>query len=280
MSKHLANDIVNKPLKILIVGLGWLGKELALYLSKSGHKVCGTVRTESKLMELLSDGIITRLYELPNSEKLDFPFSESFDVAVVAIPPGIRGGKPLNQIGFESLSKSLRRLSIPNMILISSTGIYPSSMEIITESSGIVSDSGLKLMEDCFSNWADSLTIIRFAGLIGPGRHPSKFYKGDKKIPNPDAEVNFIHQDDCVNLIETIIKKEFYGAVINGVIPHHPKRKAFYEMAFDLAGRSHPSFELETTEFKTVDSEIVSEKLQYQFIHPDLFELLKKMKEQ
>jgi len=275
MSKHLATDIVNKPIKIIIVGLGWLGKELALSLINDGCQVAGTSRSQEKITDFQSRGIDARIYELPASPDVPFPFQEPFDIAVVAIPPNTRGGKELNEFGFRSLSQSLAKVGIHRLILISSTGIYKASNKLILESSELEETSELIKMENCFSNWGDDLSIIRFGGLIGPGRHPAQFFNGGRSIPAPEHPVNFIHQDDCIGIIQCLIENGISGIVLNGVSPHHPSRREFYTQAFEKAGLNPAVFHDDLRQYKLISSE--HSDFPYNFIHKDLFILLEKM---
>ena len=74
-------------------------------------------------------------------------------------------------------------------------------------------------------------TILRFSGLVGPGRHPGRFFAGKKNIPNGKAPVNLIHLQDCIDLTLLILRKEAFGYTFNAAAPHHPQRQEFYTTA-------------------------------------------------
>jgi nucleoside-diphosphate-sugar epimerase len=95
-------------------------------------------------------------------------------------------------------------------------------------------------------------TIIRFGGLIGPGRDPGRFFAGKKEIPNGLAPVNMIHQDDCVGLTMAVLAKDVFGYTLNACTPHHPPKSAFYTQAAAKAGLEQPEFIPELKEWKII----------------------------
>jgi nucleoside-diphosphate-sugar epimerase len=75
--------------------------------------------------------------------------------------------------------------------------------------------------------------VIRFGGLIGSDRHPIKFLSGKTNIENPDAPINLIHQEDCIGIIEKILREAqienfSWNETFNAVAPFHPTRKEYY----------------------------------------------------
>jgi nucleoside-diphosphate-sugar epimerase len=119
-----------------------------------------------------------------------------------------------------------------------------------------------------------STAVLRFAGLIGPGRHPARFLAAKKGVPAPNAPVNLIHLDDCCGIIETIIEKRLEGT-FNACAPSHPARREFYEIACSHLGIAPPEFD-ETDESAGREISIVKllEETGYNFIHSDLYKAL------
>src|SRR5690606_15302388 len=118
-------------------------------------------------------------------------------------------------------------------------------------------DSGKAMLaaEALFSeNPAFQTTVIRLGGLIGPGRHPGRFFSGKKNVPNGMAPVNLIHLDDCIGLIEAVIEKNIWNGVFNACAPQHPSRQEFYSNAAKSAGLPLPHFRNELQEWKMVNS--------------------------
>jgi len=72
----------------------------------------------------------------------------------------------------------------------------------MTDTDGVDAESALYRSEQLFhENTNFQTTVIRLAGLIGPGRNPARFFAGKTNIPNGNAPVNLIHLDDCIGFI-------------------------------------------------------------------------------
>jgi nucleoside-diphosphate-sugar epimerase len=108
-------------------------------------------------------------------------------------------------------------------------------------------------------------TIIRFGGLVGPGRHPGRFFAGKKDIPNGRAPVNLVHLDDCIGISLAVIQQYAFGYLFNACSPHHPQKTDFYLQASSQAGLAAPEFRDELIKWKVVDSINLSSILDYQF---------------
>jgi nucleoside-diphosphate-sugar epimerase len=84
-----------------------------------------------------------------------------------------------------------------------------------------------------------SLTILRLAGLVGPGRHPGRFYGGrDRAVPQSDAPLNLVHREDVIRAIELVIDRDLWGMTLNVCAADHPKKGKFYQTAAEALGLS------------------------------------------
>ena len=108
-------------------------------------------------------------------------------------------------------------------------------------------------------------TILRFGGLIGPGRDPGRFFAGKSDIPNGDAPVNLIHLQDCIGITMQIIEHHTYGDIFNACSADHPDRASFYTAAALRSGLEKPAFIKELLSWKIVNSVLLEEKLKYRF---------------
>jgi nucleoside-diphosphate-sugar epimerase len=159
---------------------------------------------------------------------------------------------------------------------VSSTSVYPVDSGMVTESDGKESpDHPLTIIENRFmQNGNIEATILRFGGLIGYSRHPGRFFRGGKTVKNPDSNVNLIHRDDCINIIDRIVSKDLWGETFNCCADTHPSKREFYSRAARQLGAPLPEFE-ESYErpFKIIDNRKVKQKLAYEFLHPDLMDI-------
>jgi nucleoside-diphosphate-sugar epimerase len=259
----------NKSISIL--GCGWLGEPLADLLHEKGWKVKGSTTTRSKLWALKMKGIEAyeiKLGEIHLPDVLpDFLHSEYL---VVNIPPhkGMREGEL-----YVPFIKAIEASPVKKVILISTTSVYPDIHGEVTED---MADPNKLLftVEQVFQiSTHFETTVIRFGGLIGYDRHPGNFYFPGRHIPGPDVPVNMIHRDDCLGIITTILEKEVWGEVFNGVADSHPTKKEFYTAAAKFAGHEAPQFEEGDVHYKIVSNQKLKDELGYTFIYPDLMKL-------
>ena len=255
---------------ISILGCGWYGFALAKALLADGITVKGSTTSRDKLAILADEGITPFLIDLSNESPLNAAFFEA-DILVIAIPPKARSGAgseyvPKLQRVIEAIGKS----SLEKVILISSTGVYADLNAQVDEQTppqpNTVAGQVLFEAEELFRRQTGfQTTIIRFGGLIGPGRDPGRFFAGKKDIPNGLAPINLIHLDDCIGISKAIIAQDVFGTTINAVAPHHPEKAEFYAMAAAKSGLELPVFLPELKEWKIVDSMVAGQELNYEY---------------
>lgn len=256
---------------ISILGCGWYGKALTLALIGGGHEVKASTTSPEKLATLAESGITPYLVNFKADGETYDPEFFACDILVISIPPRTRHGE-----GDEYLPKiqriidAAKRHNIRKIIYISSTAVYGEGCREVTEADAPEPDSRsgtLLLQAERLFNEQSALktTIIRFGGLVGPGRHPGRFFAGKMDVPNGKAPVNLIHLDDCIGISKAIISQNKFGLTINGVAPHHPEKMNFYRNAAAQAGLEVPQFIDELNEWKIIDSVILPQELNYQF---------------
>ena len=134
----------------------------------------------------------------------------------------------------------------------------------------------LKEVEDQFLAIQDrSVVILRLAGLVGPGRHPGRFFKGKKGIPNGWAPVNVIHRDDVIGIIKKLIEDDSAAGIYNGCSPVHPSKISFYGLAASVSGEPTPEFVREEGSWKLISGAKLALELRYEFIYRNLEDWLK-----
>lgn len=256
---------------ISILGCGWYGKALAVELVKKGINVKGSTTSAEKLAAIKADGIQPYLINLsPENKVIENDFF-SCDILWISIPPKARAGKGSAYIDqISRLVGLISNYTIKQVVLISSTGVYGDNNSVMTEldEPNPDSESGRIMLE------AESIlkretsfttTVIRFAGLIGPGRDPGRFFAGKTGIPNGNAPVNLIHLKDCLGLSCSIIEEQAFGGIFNAVAPQHPSRDEFYTQASQRSGLEKPQFINESRNWKIIESVNVPRLLQYTY---------------
>lgn len=243
------------PKKVAVVGLGWLGLPLAKSFSEKGYDVIGSTTRAEKLMRLLKSNLSVRIIKITKnnlSGNWD-KFIENADLLIINLPPGkndtSRGDYP------DQIEQLITRCpSTLKVIFVSSTSVYTSENEVVNEESltPLDEESGSIMLEAenlVRSYFKENVTILRFSGLIGEGRHPGKFIENTATLKNPSGKVNLICLADCIQLIERIYAQNYFGKLVNGCADEHPTREEFYTKAALSLGLSAPVFE-ENIEFK------------------------------
>ena len=252
---------------ISILGCGWLGQPLAKHLFAQGYSIKGSTTSKNKLDQLGSIGISPYLIDL---ESLKSNISEFLEAEILLLNIPSKNSK-----AFENLIVEIEKSSLKKVLFISSTSVYQSSADMISENSALIA-SDLVNIENLFRpNSHFSTTIIRFAGLMGYNRNPGRFFPVGKSIKNPEGTVNMIHRDDCIAIISGIIEMNIWNETFNACSDQHPTRREFYSKAAVEIGLPIPDFiENSANSFKIISNKKLKSYLNYKFIYPDLINAL------
>ena len=260
--------------KISILGCGWLGLPLAKKLIENGYEVKGSTTSESKLELLKNAGISPYQIKMEENEITGNmeSFLENTDVLLVDVPPKLRGDFTENFVQkIKNLIPFVENSKLEKVLFVSSTSVYGDTFPIqeLDEESALNPDteSGKQLVEVeklLQSNENFQTTILRFGGLIGPERNPAKFLAGKENVANPNAPINFIHQEDCIGIICAMLRQVEndnwkWNDTFNAVTPNHPNRENYYtEKALEM-NLKVPTF---VKDSNSIGKKISSKKLQ------------------
>lgn len=265
---------------ISILGCGWLGLPLAKHLIQKGFLIKGSVTSQEKFALLIKNGIEPFRIIVSDTEVImDEPEFFNTNNLIISIPPKrIKGIEQIFPSQIRRLIPFIQKSGIQKVIFISSTSVYPDKNQIAREEDFLVPDkaSGRALLEaeELLSEQSEfKTTIIRFGGLIGVDRNPARFLLNSSQ-PIEDAPVNLIHQDDCIQIIWSIINHNLWGEILNAVCPEHPMKKDFYQKAARQAGYSSPTVSEQNAPYKIVDSSKLISLLDYKFIYPSPIDYL------
>ena len=253
---------------ISILGTGWLGLPLVLHFVALGYQVKASTTSEDRLAELSSTGAKPFVVDISSllGKINDFLDSEILIINITS--------KELQ--AYQELIHYINSSKVENLLYVSSTSVYENTNREATELNGKLSDTSvIRKIEDLFkSSNHFKTTVLRLAGLIGPNRHPGRFFKGSKKVRFPDSPVNLIHHDDCIGIIDKIIALDAWGEIFNGCADTHPTKREFYSFTAKAIQQSIPEFEKDDQQsFKLVSNTKVKQELQYSFKYPDLMRI-------
>ncbi len=252
--------------RISILGCGWLGFPLAIDLINKGYEVYGSTTTESKIKELEEKGIKPFLIDIAKIDDNISDFLKS-DVLIIAIT-----NKNISDIN--NIIKNIEESKLQKVIFISSTSVYPFTNGVVNEETKTLNTPLAEIEKRFITNPTFKSTIIRFGGLFGYNRKPGNFIKTNKPVENPEGYINFIHRDDCIEIIEQIILQNVWNETLNACSDDHPKRREFYLNEIKKVGKSELVFnENSSNEFKIVNSDKLKSLLNYKFKYADLMNI-------
>ncbi|MFA4870497.1 MAG: NAD(P)H-binding protein [Pedobacter sp.] len=276
----MSNPVPINKKTISILGCGWFGLELAKKLVQKGHIVKGSSTTMEKLPLLATYHIRPFLVDIKKDTAHYDPDFFKTDLLFICIPPKRNTSE---QSDFYSKIEQIVNAAIKNQIkqvlFISSTAVYGDTNEEVTELSipqpETASGKAMLRTEQLLHDQKEfTSTIIRFAGLVGPQRHPGRFFAGKTHVPNGKAPINLIHLNDCVGLSMAILENENFGYTFNACAPDHPSKQVFYTLATINAQLSPPLFVDELLSWKKV-STVHSHLLNYNYLVSDWINWLK-----
>lgn len=264
--------------QISIIGCGWLGFPLAKTLIDQGFVVKGSTTSKQKLYPLRDAGIDAYDIQLDEDGITGnyTDFLKGSQSVIINIPPGLRKNPDKNHVAeVHHLVNAIETLNIKNIIYISSTSVFEDEAHfpIINADSepNASSNSGKQLItiEHLLKkNTNFNTTIIRFGGLFDEQRHPGNYLAGRNNLSNPDAPVNLIHKQDCINIISIILKDNIWNTVFNAVYPEHPTKKDYYTKYCQQHQLGIPIFdETKKSKGKIIESKKLEQLLNYSFKH-------------
>jgi len=260
---------------IAIIGCGWLGLPLAQMLIKEGYSVKGSTRSVDKKKMLSERGIDAFVLDIYDEANQDYMDLGDVDVAVINIPPGrrVQNVETSYPSGISRLLMTCSGIRDVYVIFVSSTGVYPNSNALATESSiqDPVKASGRALVraEKQVQRLCTRHVILRMAGLVGPRREPGRWFTGKPDLPGGDTPVNMVHQLDCINIIKLMINQQPRVAIYNVVAPHHPTKRDFYDAQSQKIGVDPPVFREGILPHKIVDHRKLVLDYSYEYNYPD-----------
>lgn len=253
--------------KVTVYGCGWLGEPLCDHIHELGYAVTATTRSSTSTQNLLEKPYKVLQSDITSLFSSDTRLFDA-DIFIVAITHK-------NTRDFEALVKKLKEHDVQKVIYVSSTSVYANNNSFVNEIDGPMNlASAIYQVEAVFRKALPNTTFIRFSGLIGPKRHPGRFFqRAGKSIAQPEAPVNFIHLKDCIGLISEVIQQEAWGKTFNGCGPHHPIKREFYTWATRDAGYAIPEMGKEDAlSYKKVDGSLVTEILGYDYQVKDFYQ--------
>lgn len=199
--------------KILIVGCGDLGTEVAKILCQSQHEVVGLRASQQALplgiQKIQAD--VTRLNTLNLLKNLQV---EIIIYCVAANASTDESYRAHYVQGLQNvLATQTRNTHLKHVFFVSSTGVYgQNTRDILDESSDAVPDdfSGARMLEaeNVLTQLSCPTTTLRLSGIYGAGRlYLVNTAKDTSRWPATNGWSNRIHRDDAARFITFLVEK-------------------------------------------------------------------------
>ena len=224
--------MTKKKKKIAILGCGWVGNALKEKLELAGDEV-------NCLSRDVNMDTLVGFY--------------ACDALIIAIPPS---DEYLDVIEDAYFSVSLNEALDTQIIFLSSTSFYDGK-KIIIEAEELA-----KIKEP-------NTVILRLGGLMGYDRIAGKYTAG-KTVE--DTPTNYVHRDDVVGIIESIIEQRLKDKIFNVVAPIQRQKKEIYTQNSKQFGFEETHFSENISKNKSFSSDILCDVLGYEFEKKDVRE--------
>ncbi|GLU55096.1 NAD-dependent dehydratase [Dyadobacter frigoris] len=269
--------------RISILGCGWLGFPLAQRLlgDDISSQVKGSTTSADKIEKFKESGIEGFLFNLnPEISGNDDEIKSFFDcdTLIISIPPRLSKNEPdFHPRQVQSVIDHIKNSPVKEILYISSTSIYPDLNRIVVENDVISPEQSPSPVMVEAENLLISLrgkrsvSILRHGGLLGYNRIPGKYVKGQKNMTTGSIPVNYIHPDDSVGIIVSILQKGVVNETFNIVAPLHPTRREIYLKSCAQFGWESPTFQEPEIkpDFKIISAERLNSFYEYEFKFPD-----------
>ncbi len=236
---------------LLIVGCGYVGREVArLWQAHKHGKVMAITRDEDRRAELENAGI-----EPIVGHWLDLRPSSHFnqvEKVLIAVPH--REESPYGELthvrGIDSLKRNLP--DAVDWLYLSTTGVYGDAHDSVDESTpvqptrigpriAVLGES--RLLQSTPGN---RRTIVRLAGIYGPGRIPlaEKVRSGEPLAVPQEGWLNLIHVEDIASILTQCFQTALHHSLYVLSDGHPVPRMDFYRHLAHLCGVAEPQFAL------------------------------------
>lgn len=260
-----------------IVGIGWLGEQMADFLLEQNISVLGTTTSVEKAKKIRTKGIEAVCFDLKTTE-LNPQFMSKVaqsDWIIFTIPPSNFGSTyAVHCIRF---FEQIQAYAFKGMfIYTSSTSVYGNKERVVNETSKTDPHSEnakqIVKVENLLKTHFDRMSIWRMGGLVGPNRHPINFLAGKIGISKPLAPINLVHSVDVIKMLRQFIDQAWEYPLLNLCSPEHPHKKEYYTQVAENRNKSLPKFdEQDYRKDKIVNSIYITEAA-FSYSYPSPFD--------
>ncbi len=234
-------------MRIAIIGCGYVGKAVASSLIRGGGDVVGTTTRQEGCAAIERVGVRAAVLELSDTRRLHDLLADR-EAALLMVAPN-RPGATHREVYLEGVRSFLiaaQGTALRHILYTSSTSVYgQSDGSWVDETSPTepASENG-RILVEAEREWLAGATrlgvcgtILRLAGIIGPGRGPANRVRQWAGRERDDGEgfVNLIHRDDIVAACTALVHRPYEG-VLNVSDGRPIRRRDLYDRLVAAAG--------------------------------------------
>lgn len=266
----------------LVVGCGYLGLRVARLWLDAGARVLAMTRSPQRAAALAAEGLEPVLGDVTTPSGI--PALPAVDTIFWGVGFDRTAGATYRDVHVAGLGRLLDAVpAAPRVVFSSSTGVWGTDDgAVIDEKTPAhpVREAGRVLLEAealLHARTGDRGTVLRFAGLYGPGRLPrlDDLKAGRPIAADPDSWLNLIHADDAARIVVAVAaaKQARPLYVVSDGVP--VKRRDWYEHLAKRSGSPPPTFDITAERTRGADKRVNPALLFHDFplalAYPDAF---------
>ena len=174
----------------------------------------------------------------------------SCDTFIIAIPP--------RDNYLEVLETTLQKLDVSTQVILLSSISFYDGKALVVEAEALVQ----KMNPD--------VIVLRLGGLMGYDRIAGKYTAG--KVLTSDSRTNYIHRDDVIGIIESIIEQNIRSEIFDVVAPVQSRKKEIFAQNAKRFAFKETEFLKGDTKGKVLSPTKLCEVLGYTFKKEDVKE--------
>lgn len=254
--QNVAAPLASRPMRVLIVGCGYVGLPLGAELLRQGHEVFGIRRSADGMELVKAAGIQPIIADISKPADLaSLPGPIDWVVHCAATGGGtVEDYRAVYVEGLKNLVAALAGKGVKKLVYTSSTGVYgQTDGSVVKETSPAEPQAAtarvLVEAEQILTAAARDQklpgVILRVAGIYGPGRgHYFKQYlKNEARIVGKGERIlNMIHRDDLVGVILAALRSGRAGEIYNAVDDEPVAEIHFFRWLSETLGKWLPPF--------------------------------------
>lgn len=247
----------------LVVGCGYLGLRVARLWRDAGARVLALTRSPDRAAALAAEGLEPVLGDVTMPGGL--PVLPVVDAIFWGVGFDRTAGATYRDVHVAGLGRLLDAVpGTPRVVFSSSTGVWGTDDGAVvdeTTPAQPVREAGRVLLEAealLHARTGDRGTVLRFAGLYGPGRLPrlDDLKAGRPIAADPDSWLNLIHADDAARIVVAVAaaKQARPLYVVSDGVP--VKRRLWYEHLAERSGSPPPTFDITAERTRGADKRV------------------------